>query len=110
MSSEIEMLTPGVDPNGVYEIICVGGTVYTVAWATGCLASHRSRPAAGNRRRRNGDLSRCRLTGTAGVQSGPAASADVWLAHTATVVGAGGMQAALHSWVADSESRSGCRG
>ncbi|TFD75420.1 hypothetical protein E3T54_11855 [Cryobacterium sp. Sr8] len=35
MSSEIEILTPGVDPDGVYEIVCASGTVYTVAWSTG---------------------------------------------------------------------------
>lgn len=35
MSSEIESLTPGVDPDGVYEIVCASGTVYTVTWATG---------------------------------------------------------------------------
>ena len=35
VSSEIETLTPGVDPDGVYEIICASGTVYTVAWSAG---------------------------------------------------------------------------
>ena len=35
VSSEIEALIPGVDPDGVYEIICASGTVYTVAWSTG---------------------------------------------------------------------------
>ena len=33
--SEIVTLTPGVDLDGVYEIICASGTVYTVAWSTG---------------------------------------------------------------------------
>lgn len=35
MSSELAILTPCVDPDGVYEIVSASGTVYTVAWSAG---------------------------------------------------------------------------
>jgi hypothetical protein len=35
MRLEIEILNPGVDSDGVYEMISASGTVFTVAWSKG---------------------------------------------------------------------------